>query len=67
VEWTQVVGGSFICGTIFWAGSTYNRISAIEKTLVELKNSIPALAQIEVLRVEIDSLKDRVHKLEAEA
>lgn len=67
MEWTQVVGGSFICGTIFWAGSTYNRISAIERALAEIKNSIPALGEIAVLRVEIESLKDRVHKLEEAA
>jgi hypothetical protein len=64
VEWTQVVGGGFIFGAVFWAGSTYNRIKAIEEALSELKEAIPALGQIAVLKVEIDSLKDRVHKLE---
>lgn len=67
MEWISVVGVGFVLATVFWAGNTYNRISAIEKTLGEIKESIPALAELAVLRVEIDGLKTRVSHLEAEA
>jgi hypothetical protein len=64
MEWMSVVGGGFILATVFWAGSTYNRISAIEAAITDIKNSIPALGDLAVLRVEMDALKERVRHLE---
>lgn len=64
MEWISVVGAGFILATVFWAGNTYNRISAIERALTEIKESIPALADIAVLRVQMDALRARVDILE---
>lgn len=64
VDWIAIVGSGSILGAVFWAGNTYNRISAIEKTLIELKDSIPKLADIASMRTDLDNLKERVHKLE---
>ena len=65
MEWVSVVGAGFILATVFWAGNTYNRISAIERSLAEIRESIPALADIAVLRVELAALKTRVDHIEA--
>lgn len=64
MDWVAVVGGGSILGAVFWAGSTYNRISSIERSLKELKDSIPKIADIVELRAGLESLKERVHKLE---
>jgi hypothetical protein len=64
MEWISVVGLGFILATVFWAGNTYNRISAIERTLDEIKNTLPALADLAILRVELNGLRSRVEKLE---
>jgi hypothetical protein len=65
MEWVSIVGSGFILATVFWAGNTYNRISAIERSLAEIRESIPALADIAVLRVELQAVKVRVDHLEA--
>lgn len=64
MEWISVVGIGFILATVFWAGDTYNRITSIERALVEIKESIPALADIAVLRVQLEALRARVDLLE---
>jgi hypothetical protein len=58
------IGGSFIVGSIFWAGATYQRISVIEQRLLEIREAIPNAARVTVLENKYDDLKYRLDKIE---
>ena len=70
VTWKLGLGGSFMVGAIFWAGSTYNRVSGIESSLQEIRSQLPALGKVAVLDAEqvrmqrqIDYLQEQLDKV----
>lgn len=58
--WTQVIGGGFIIGAIFWAGATYSRIGRIEKDLTGLIEKLEALAELEIIKARIQTHSEEI-------
>lgn len=58
------IGGSFIVGSVFWAGATYQRISVIEQRLTEIRQAIPDSARVTVLETKYDELKFRLDRIQ---
>ena len=57
------IGGSFILGAVFWAGSTYNRISGIEVQLGEIKAALPATWRMAVIESRLDQQQREIDAL----
>jgi capsule polysaccharide export protein KpsE/RkpR len=54
------LGGSFVVGAIFWAGSTYDRVAGIESSLIDIRAQLPALGRVAVLDAEVGSLQKQM-------
>lgn len=61
-KWIGVV--VFAIGAIFWAGSTYNRISTIEQRLTEIKLAIPDSGRVIRLELDVEDLKNWKARME---
>ncbi len=58
--WSQVIGGSFVVGAIFWAGATYSRIGRIEKDLGGLVGKLEELAELAIIKKQIDNHNEEI-------
>jgi hypothetical protein len=58
-----LAGILFGIGVVFWAGSTYNRISGIESQLVDIKAALPTAARVAVIDTRLDQMQREIEAL----
>jgi hypothetical protein len=55
----------FLIGASFWAGTLYNRVSGIEKTLISMDQKISKLGDVDKLQAHVDEILNRLDRYEA--
>ncbi len=64
LNWKVSLGGTFMVGAIFWAGSCYNRLSSMESSLQDIRTQLPALGKVSVLEVQQSDMQRQISMLQ---
>jgi hypothetical protein len=66
MTWKLTLGGGFMVASVFWAGSTYNRVVGIEASLQDIRAQLPALGKVAVLEQKQTDMQWQMDRMQAQ-